>query len=99
MQHLLNKDIAWLISYGDTTASPEHTKAFYDLVTKRQNGTPIAYITGSRDFWSLRLKVDENVLIPRPDTETLVEHALECIRLSSRSAGDCQTKLAAKQCY
>ncbi len=79
MQHLLNKDIAWLISYGDTTASPEHTKAFYDLVTKRQNGTPIAYITGSRDFWSLRLKVDENVLIPRPDTETLVEHALECM--------------------
>lgn len=77
MQHVLQKDVAWLIAYGDTVATPEHTKAFYELVRRRHEGQPIAYLTGFRDFWSLTLKVDENVLIPRADTETLVEEALE----------------------
>lgn len=77
MQHVLKKDVAWLISYGDTIATSDHTKEFYNLVSRRYEGQPIAYLTGSRDFWSLTLKVDENVLIPRPDTETLVEEALE----------------------
>jgi release factor glutamine methyltransferase len=77
MQYVLQKDIAWLIGYGDTAASAVHTKAFYELVTKRNSGQPIAYLTGSRNFWTLDLKVNKNVLIPRPDTETLVEEAIE----------------------
>ena len=77
MQHVLQKNIAWLIAYGDTLAGADHSKAFYNLVSLRHQGQPIAYLTGSRDFWSLTLAVDENVLIPRPDTETLVEEALE----------------------
>lgn len=76
MQHLLGQGIAWLISYGETSATAEHTKAFYALVEQREKGQPIAYLTGSRDFWTLSLDVNENVLIPRPDTETLVEAAL-----------------------
>jgi len=77
MQHVLGKGIAWLISYGDTMATAEHTKAFYVLVEQREKGVPIAYLTGSRDFWTLSLDVNEHVLIPRPDTETLVEAALD----------------------
>jgi len=77
MQHVLQKNIAWLIAYGDSIAMADDTKAFYLAIEKRESGQPIAYITGSRDFWSLSLKVDKNVLIPRPDTETLVEQAIE----------------------
>lgn len=77
MQHVLQKNMAWLIGYGDTLATADHTKVFYDLVSRRYEGRPIAYLTGSRDFWSLTLNVDDNVLIPRADTETLVEEALE----------------------
>jgi len=77
MQHVLGQGIAWLISYGDTIATAEHTKVFYDLIEQRRKGQPIAYLTGSRDFWTLSLDVNENVLIPRPDTETLVEAALD----------------------
>ncbi|MBL4671069.1 MAG: peptide chain release factor N(5)-glutamine methyltransferase [Arenicella sp.] len=77
MQHVLQKDIAWLIGYGDTFATADHRKAFYDLVAKRHRGQPIAYLIGRRDFWTLTLTVNENVLIPRADTETLVEEALE----------------------
>ena len=47
------------------------------LVERRSNGEPVAHITGSREFWSLTLKVSPDVLIPRPDTETLVEVALK----------------------
>ncbi len=85
MQHVLGQGIAWLISYGDTIASAEDTKAFYELVGQREKGKPIAYLTGSRDFWTLSLDVNEHVLIPRPDTETLVEAALEHLPNGSKS--------------
>ncbi len=77
MQHVLQKNIAWLIAYGDSVATADHVNAFYQTIEKREIGQPIAYITGSKDFWSLSLKVDKNVLIPRPDTETLVEQCIE----------------------
>lgn len=79
LQHVIAQSMAWLISYGDTLASSEHIKKFYAAVAARQTGKPIAYITGFREFWTLTLNVNEAVLIPRPDTETLVEHALERI--------------------
>jgi len=53
---------------------------FRELVKKRANGCPIAYLTGEKEFWSLKLEVNEYTLIPRPDTETLVEHTINQIR-------------------
>ena len=70
MQHVIKQPIAWLIAYGDTIATADHVKIFYELVASRKLGTPIAYLTGSRDFWSLTLKVNEHVLIHRADAET-----------------------------
>ena len=79
IQHVTKRSMSWYIAYGDSPATPEHTKAFYSLILRRGKGEPIAYLTGERDFWTLTLKVNENVLIPRPDTEALVESALECL--------------------
>jgi len=79
MQHVIQRPLAWLLSYGDTIASNEHMQHFFKLIAERQTGKPIAYIIGSRDFWTLNLQVNEHVLIPRPDTETLVEKALEIL--------------------
>jgi len=76
MQHATQNSMAWLIAYGDTLANASHIEAFFDLIEQRRHGRPIAYIVGYKEFWSLRLFVDESVLIPRGDTETLVEQCL-----------------------
>lgn len=83
IQHVTGQSMAWYIAFGDSAALPDHSKDFYALIAKRTQGVPIAYLTGKRDFWTLTLKVDENVLIPRPDTEVLVESALECLAKDS----------------
>ncbi len=77
LQHVLQQPLAWLIANGDTAATQDHSKRFYDLVAQRLSGQPIAYLLGYREFWTLNLTVNEHVLIPRPDTECLVEAALE----------------------
>ena len=74
--HVVNKSMAWIISYGDTKATPQHVTEFNHLIEQRANGVPVAYLMGYRDFWTLRLRVSSDVLIPRGDTEILVEQAL-----------------------
>ncbi len=58
---------------------------FKSLIKRRVNREPVAYIIGKKEFWSLDLEVNPNVLIPRPDTETLVEAALSCLRSADSS--------------
>lgn len=79
MQHLLQRPLAWLLANGDKPASDEHREAYRTLTDLRHSGQPIAYITGHKEFWSLDLDVTPEVLIPRPDTEVLVELALRHI--------------------
>ena len=55
---------------------PESANAFYALAKRRRDGEPVAQLTGVREFWGLVLRVTPDVLIPRPETETLVELAL-----------------------
>lgn len=57
---------------------------YRELVKRRQGGEPVAYLTGRKEFWSLDLAVDRRVLIPRPDTETAVEEALERLGATDR---------------
>lgn len=77
--HALGRDLhdrAWLLLH-DQEAPSEDTLAFFKgLVQRRLQNEPIAYLTGSQDFHGLNLAVDPRVLVPRPDTETLVDWAL-----------------------
>jgi release factor glutamine methyltransferase len=67
---------AWLIAHGDDFLPAEYQAAFEVLLKRRLDGEPVAYIVGVRDFYGLQFKVSPEVLIPRADTETLVEAAL-----------------------
>lgn len=76
MRHFLGVDATWLISHENDALEANQQVAFEALVHRRLNGEPIAYILGSREFYGLELKTTPATLIPRPDTETLVEAAL-----------------------
>ncbi len=70
-------DAAWLIAHDQVALTPTQAEAFGAACTRRRAGEPVAYITGQREFFGLALHVDARVLDPRPDTETLVDWALE----------------------
>ena len=75
--HCLGKTRTWLYTWPETQLSEPELQRFNQLRERRRRGEPVAYITGQRDFWNLALKVNESTLIPRPETETLVEWALQ----------------------
>ncbi|MAW23804.1 MAG: peptide chain release factor N(5)-glutamine methyltransferase [Cellvibrionales bacterium TMED47] len=84
--HVIDKDRTWLRTWPDNTVSPTHQTLFKSLLDQRIKGTPIAYITGSRGFWSMDLNVSSDTLIPRPETELLVEIVLK-LGLPSQACG------------
>ena len=74
--HILQKDRSFLFTWPEHELNEQQLSDFRLLVAQRQKGTPVAYLTGERDFWTLKLAVSPATLIPRPDTELLVEQAL-----------------------
>jgi release factor glutamine methyltransferase len=79
---------AALIARDAEAVSAECSRAYAGMIARRAHGAPVAYLTGSREFWSLTLNVTPAVLVPRPETETLIEHALQL-----KSAGEACTVL------
>lgn len=67
---------SWLIAFDDTVLAQDELDRLALLLARRASGEPIAYLIGEREFWSLPLSVSPDTLIPRPDTELLVEQAL-----------------------
>jgi release factor glutamine methyltransferase len=76
-QHVLGWDGTTLMTHGDEVAPPEFHTRFHALVDRRVAREPLAYITGSREFWNVSIEVTPAVLIPRPETELLIETALD----------------------
>ena len=76
LAHALGKPRSWLIAHAGDAVGPDGTAAFAALVERRAAGEPVAYLTGRRGFWTLELEVTPATLIPRPETELLVELAL-----------------------
>ena len=77
LRHTCGVNDAYLIAHAEDVLSEPHSAAYAALVARRVAGEPVAYITGEREFFSLEFRVTPDVLIPRPETELLVEIALE----------------------
>ena len=78
---VLARDRAYLFAYSDRIIDETARDIFQHYIERRKEGEPVAYIIGKREFWSLLLEVNDSTLIPRPDTEILVETALQrCVK-------------------
>lgn len=76
LAHVLGKSRTFLKAHPEQIPAPEQAQRFSEVLERRVAGEPIAYIVGSRDFWTLTLAINPSVLVPRPETELLVERAL-----------------------
>lgn len=76
LAHAAGVTIEWLVAHGDEAPPPSVVEALRALTARRIRREPMAYVTGEREFWGLPFKVSPAVLVPRPDSETLIEAAL-----------------------
>ncbi len=82
----LKKDRTSLLTHPEQSLTEKELEKFRQLVERRKHGEPVAYITGRKEFWSLLFEVNNHVLIPRPETEILVEEVLKvCSRMEERN--------------
>ncbi len=80
LAHCLKKNRAYLFTWPEKIPDPQICDSFQALIAKRCDGIPLAYLTGEREFWSLTLKVTPDTLIPRPETELIVQLALDILK-------------------
>lgn len=73
------KSRTFILAFAETSLTDVQHSQLEILLARRINGEPVAYLVGEREFWSLPLRVSPATLIPRPDTECLIEHALTCL--------------------
>ncbi|MDP1683746.1 peptide chain release factor N(5)-glutamine methyltransferase [Hydrogenophaga sp.] len=79
-------DRAWLMAHDGDALPADAAARLQALVQRRQRGEPMAYLRGDQEFFGLQLQVDPRVLVPRPDTETLVNWALDVLAVGSKTA-------------
>ncbi len=84
LAHALDSDRTWLYTRPEAILSKEQLVAFEALLQRRERREPVAYLTGHREFYGLDFQVNSNVLIPRPETELLVETAIQLLGAISR---------------
>ncbi len=85
LANVLGRNRAWVVAHGDAVASGEEAARFETFCAQRRRGVPVAYLLGSTGFCGRAFLVNETVLVPRPETEHLVEEALRFIRGSMRA--------------
>lgn len=92
LMHALGRDRTWIYSHPEVLLEPGQAQTYFALVVRRSAGEPTQYLTGKQEFWGLEFEVNRDVLIPRPETEHVVEVALERIR--RRAIGEAQVRIA-----
>lgn len=83
LMHTLHVSREYCIAHAKTPVSPAHAKRFFELLRRRVAGVPVAYLTGEKEFFGRPFLVTPSVLVPRPETETLVETALSAAQQKS----------------
>ena len=98
LEHALGRSRAWIAAHGETPLSPESESEFRALCERRDTGVPVAYLVRSAGFYGREFVVDESVLIPRPETEHLIDDALAFIGGATAAVLDVGTGSGAIAC-
>tara|TARA_B100000674_G_scaffold329499_1_gene275170 strand:+ start:472 stop:1317 length:846 start_codon:yes stop_codon:yes gene_type:complete len=77
MSSIIEKERSFIFLNHNKNIKVNHFKQFKKLINKRSRGEPVAYLIGKKDFWNYEFKIDKNVLVPRPDSELIVEEVLK----------------------
>jgi release factor glutamine methyltransferase len=85
--HVSGRDRAWLYSHADEVFSSETSEEYFELLRRRAHGEPTQHLTGKQEFWGHEFEVTPDVLIPRPETEHLIEVALDRLAVREVRAG------------
>src|ERR1700730_12066870 len=85
--HVAGRDRTWLYAHPEEHLPEEMTNRFFALISRRAAGEPTQYLTGKQEFWGLEFEVTPDVLIPRPETEHVIEVALDRLALRELRAG------------
>src|ERR1700726_4428667 len=85
--HVAGRDRTWLYAHPEEDLPEGMTNRFFALITRRAAGEPTQYLTGKQEFWGLEFEVTPAVLIPRPETEHVIEVALDRLALRELRAG------------
>lgn len=85
--HVAARDRAWLYAHPEEILSPEMADRYFSLIQRRVSGEPTQHLTGKQEFWGLEFEVSPDVLIPRPETEHLIEVALDRLAVRELRAG------------
>jgi release factor glutamine methyltransferase len=89
--HVLGRDRTWIYSHPEEKVSPADAARYFALLARRASGEPTQHLTGKQEFWGLEFEVTPDVLIPRPETEHLIEVALDRLAVREIRAGRKQT--------
>jgi release factor glutamine methyltransferase len=93
--HALGRDRAWLYAHPEEEVAEVETKRFFALIARRSAGEPTQHLTGKQEFWGLEFEVTPDVLIPRPETEHVIEVALDRLALRELRSGQPQNTVGA----
>src|SRR5438477_7398830 len=89
--HLLGRDRNWIYAHPEQEISAADAARYFELIARRASGEPTQHLTGKQEFWGLEFEVTPDVLIPRPETEHVVEVALDRLAVCELRAGRKQT--------
>lgn len=91
--HVIGRDRAWLYSHPEEILPEQTAEAYFALIARRSSGVPTQHLTGKQEFWGLEFEVTPEVLIPRPETEHLIEVALDRLAVREVRAGRHSSRL------
>jgi release factor glutamine methyltransferase len=94
LMHAIGRDRAWLYAHPEMAIASDEREKFFALIARRAEGVPTQHLTGRQEFWGLEFEVTPDVLVPRPETEHVVEVALERLRTRPGALHDAVLRVA-----